>query len=546
MRRAVIGGLIALAVGLGATAVGVLAWAVDVHAHRGRVERNVVLSGHRIGGMNLAQLRVAIDRAGRELAVVPVEVKAPEGGFSTDTASLGLRLDPDPTVKAALRVGRHGPAYSRFSGWLTSFMHPATAPARVAIDRAAAFRVVADLDPGPRTAPIEPTIGVKLGHLVAVDGKPGHGIDARDVIHRLPGAVAAGRPLVVRVGRGEVRPRWTITDAAKVARDGEALVTHPLPVAAGTATATVTVTALRSWLTARPRDDGLHLAVDPAKSLAQLATLLPKAGDPAVETSFTVTGDVPQVVPGKPGTGCCALDAADIIQRALQRGPGSTPVQLPLKRVDPLLTAEAAATLGINEKVSTFTTKHPCCAPRVQNIHRIADLLRGVVIKPGETFSVNSFVGPRTPEKGFVVDHVIEDGKFAESVGGGISQFGTTAFNAAFFAGLEIPEYMAHTIYIDRYPYGREATLSYPHPDLKIKNVSPYGVLVWPTYTGTTLTVTFYSTHWADVEQSGQTTAPRGDCTAVRTQRTRKFTDGSTKIDYFTALYQPAEGVVCK
>jgi hypothetical protein len=70
--------------------------------------------------------------------------------------------------------------------------------------------------------------------------------------------------------------------------------------------------------------------------------------------------------------------------------------------------------------------------------------------------------------------------------------------------------------------------------------------LIWPTYTGTSLTVSFYSTHWVTAAQTGQTTAPRGECTSVRTQRTRTFLDGTTKVDYFTALYQPAEGVLCQ
>jgi len=52
--------------------------------------------------------------------------------------------------------------------------------------------------------------------------------------------------------------------------------------------------------------------------------------------------------------------------------------------------------------------------------------------------------------------------------------------------------------------------LNYPHPDLIVKNISPYGILVWPTYTGTSLTVTFYSTRWVDVTQSAQTTSPAG------------------------------------
>ena len=46
---------------------------------------------------------------------------------------------------------------------------------------------------------------------------------------------------------------------------------------------------------------------------------------------------------------------------------------------------------------------------------------------------------------------------------------------------------------------GREATLSFPHPDLQIKNTTPYGVLIWPTYTDTSITVHLYSTHYVDV-----------------------------------------------
>ncbi len=196
--------------------------------------------------------------------------------------------------------------------------------------------------------------------------------------------------------------------------------------------------------------------------------------------------------------------------------------------------------------MGTFTTSHKPNEPRVTNIHRIADLVRGRVIGPGQTFSVNNVVGRRTVDKGFVVDKVIEDGKFEEEVGGGISQFATTAFNAAFFAGLEFEEYQSHSIYITRYPYGREATLSYPRPDLKIRNPSPHGVLVWPTYTGTSITVTLYSTKWVEASQTGQATEPKPPCTRVRTQRTRRFlADGATKVDHVVALYRPGEGVNC-
>ena len=77
-------------------------------------------------------------------------------------------------------------------------------------------------------------------------------------------------------------------------------------------------------------------------------------------------------------------------------------------------------------------------------------------------------MGERTLAKGFVEAPVIDaEYKFGKDVGGGVSQFSTTLFNAAFFAGLDITTYGMHGIYISRYPYGREATLDYPSLDLK-------------------------------------------------------------------------------
>ena len=198
----------------------------------------------------------------------------------------------------------------------------------------------------------------------------------------------------------------------------------------------------------------------------------------------------------------------------------------------------------------------------MQNIHKVADIIRGTVLEPGQSVSVNGKLGPRTAAKGYVEAPVIGEGsRFSTDIGGGISQFATTMFNAAFFAGMDITEYSAHGLYISRYPYGREATLSFPHPDLIVKNNSPYGVLIWTSYTATDITVSFYSTHWVDVEQSNQTKVekpaiapadrdpakpPIGPCVAVTTERTRHYvSDGHTTTDNFYAYYRPEEGASC-
>ena len=154
-------------------------------------------------------------------------------------------------------------------------------------------------------------------------------------------------------------------------------------------------------------------------------------------------------------------------------------------------------------------------------------------------------MGERTVEKGFVGAGVIEQGRFTEDVGGGISQFATTFFNAAFFGGLDIDEYQSHSIYISRYPYGREATLSYPKPDLVVTNTTDFPILIWPTYTDTSITVTLYSTKHIAVVETGQESGPARSCTQVETFRERTYPDGSVIEDSFLALYRPAEVLDC-
>jgi vancomycin resistance protein YoaR len=108
-------------------------------------------------------------------------------------------------------------------------------------------------------------------------------------------------------------------------------------------------------------------------------------------------------------------------------------------------------------------------------------------------------------------------------------------FNAAFFAGLDIPEYKAHSVYISRYPFGREATLAYPGVDLKIKNNTPYAVVIWPTYTDTSITVQLYSTRFAKGEQES-VTPPKG-CGRITLVRKRTFVDGRTDSQKYYANY---------
>jgi vancomycin resistance protein YoaR len=153
-----------------------------------------------------------------------------------------------------------------------------------------------------------------------------------------------------------------------------------------------------------------------------------------------------------------------------------------------------AATVNQNfELVGSFTTHFACCQPRVTNIRRAAQLLDGTLLAPGERFSMNAALGPRTRARGFVPAPMISDGRLVDSVGGGISQLATTLYNAAFFAGLRLVAHTPHSFYISRYPMGREATISWGGPELVFENSWGSPLRMRIRTSATHIAVAFYS-----------------------------------------------------
>jgi vancomycin resistance protein YoaR len=99
---------------------------------------------------------------------------------------------------------------------------------------------------------------------------------------------------------------------------------------------------------------------------------------------------------------------------------------------------------------------------------------------------MNKILGKRTRAAGWMAGGAIDGGKIVERLGGGISQATTTTFNAIYFAGLQDIHHKPHSLYFNRYPVGREATLDWVSVDMKFRNDSPYGVVMQASITGHT------------------------------------------------------------
>ncbi len=198
------------------------------------------------------------------------------------------------------------------------------------------------------------------------------------------------------------------------------------------------------------------------------------------------SANVVSVVPSREGT---ILDFDAVAKDILS---GKRVIRADVRKAHPAHDTAWARHLGITKQVSSFTTNHAAGEPRVHNIHLAADVLNNTIVEPGQLFSLNEKLGPRTPEKGYVKAPILVSDGFGEDYGGGVSQLTTTLFNAVFFGGYRDVEHSPHRFYISRYPMGREATINYPSVDLKFRNDTTHGLLIRTGYSDTSITVTFY------------------------------------------------------
>jgi len=502
---------------------------------RGTLPR-LTIAETQVGCLGESDLRTAVEGYGRRRGAEPAVLTrqatdtAPEATGTGTAADLGYTLDVDATVQAALARGRQRNPVTALGDHLRSLLTAIEIEPVERIDPAALDAFVQEAVEDLSLAPVEGTLTFSGAEVTRVDPVPGAEIDAGALRDEAFAAVSSpGRDdLVVRT-----RPLVPATTTAEV---DAALVQAERALSAAVTLRRGAVVLLFS-----PEEIGTILRVGPGEGgsglvlTADTAAVVAAAGDVGalgtqpVDATVRLVGGVPTVVEGVEGF---SFDAERATRQllAIATGTGSRDAELDGIVVAPDRTTEEAVALRITQKVGEFTTNHACCQSRVTNIHRIADIMDGVIVDPGETFSVNDFVGERTIENGFVGGGAIEDGEFIEAVGGGVSQFATTMFNAAFFGGYEIVEHKPHSQYISRYPEGREATLNFPNVDLKVRNSSPHGLLVDTSYTDTSITVAVWATPWVAVDS---VTGPRS-----------RFTDPATQVRETTELPPGVERVI--
>jgi vancomycin resistance protein YoaR len=142
--------------------------------------------------------------------------------------------------------------------------------------------------------------------------------------------------------------------------------------------------------------------------------------------------------------------------------------------------------------LATYSTKYFNNPDRTTNLRIASGKMNGKVIMPGETFSFNSVVGPRTTSRGYKSAAIYSDGTVVDGVGGGICQVVTTLYNAAISANMEITDRRNHSFLPTYAKPGFDATVVYGSQDFKFKNTRNYPVRIVSSVENGYCTVSIY------------------------------------------------------
>lgn len=148
-----------------------------------------------------------------------------------------------------------------------------------------------------------------------------------------------------------------------------------------------------------------------------------------------------------------------------------------LKITKPKVTIDQIGPEAFPDQLSTFKTRYDASdKDRTTNLILACKKLDGKVIMPGETFSYNATLGPRSTATGYKNAKVYENGEVVDGIGGGICQISSTLYNAALMADMEIVERRNHQFVTSYVGAGRDATVVYGLTDFKFKNTRKYPI----------------------------------------------------------------------
>jgi vancomycin resistance protein YoaR len=451
-----------------------------------------------------------------------------EKAWVASPAELGMVFDPSSSAATAYSLGRSGGVFDSLSGQIRAGGFGIQVAPVVIFDQRVAFQYLSQISTQINQPVVEAGLSLEGTNVVAQPGQVGRELKVDATLIYLGAQLQTFSdgevPLVIQ----ELQPQ--ILDVAAQADMARQILSQPLTISIPNATANdpgpyvYNVQILANLLGVQRAQNGIQVVLNTTGLRDLLAPVKQQVDRQASDAKFIFNDETRQLdlmQDSKVGR-AMEMDASiKAINDALLRGEHS--VSLTIAETQPQIPGNSTGQqLGITELLWAETSYfYGSSNERIQNIKAAAERFHGVLVAPGEIFSMGETMGDVSLESGFAEALIIYGGRTIKGVGGGVCQVSTTLFRGVFHAGFPIVERYQHAYRVSYYEMiasgavdpnlaGLDATVYFPLVDFKFKNDSPYWILM-ETYVnenGRSLTWKFYSTkdgRTVDIANTGPT-----------------------------------------
>lgn len=418
-----------------------------------------------------------------------VSINTDISSFDADLSFPALVFNVDETVKQALNMGRPNTFINylvfRAKGGEKKIVTPV-----YTLDETKIKKLLVESFKELEISPTNSSFSVspKTGELQASPEKVGKEINYDLLFAEITESINAleSRPIVIKTHSKYPDVKQAdlavlATEAKSVLKNGgiELSFSEPGEGSSTIKTWTIKPERLLSWLSVAKEQGGLKLSLDQEKIKEYLQiNVSPEINIESQRPKFEINnGKVSNWQAGTEGREVDMEASATKIINDFFAGQKNISLVIRVAAVENL---DSNQNLQIKEiigvGISDFTGSP---VNRRKNIQVGANAVHGILLAPGEEFSLVKALGDVSEKSGYFPELVIKGNKTVPEFGGGLCQIATTLFRAALSSGLPITERRNHSYRVSYYePAGTDAAVYLPKPDVRFVNDTGNYILI--------------------------------------------------------------------
>ena len=414
--------------------------------------------------------------------------------------NLGMQLNTSASAQAAYDFGRSAGLLQDVFDQLNAWQVGVVVPPVLVFDQDVAYAFLQKLAPVVEKPVTEASLVINGLEVTTQPGQVGHLLDYKSSLVFMYARIQSLRdgdvPIILRDQSPQVMDASLQADAARRLLSAPFTITLPDPKTGDPGPWQIQPSDLAPMLRVGRQGSGpgsqYVVQLDQDLLSTNLETIAKQVDRPQADARFIFneqTGQIQPIQASKIGLRVDLHGSLGEIQKAI--GAGQQTAVLLVESTQPRVADTAnGQQLNIVQLIGSQSTYfYGSSEARKKNIETAASKFNGLLVAPGETFSMGQNMGDVSLDTGFAEALIIFNGKTIKGVGGGVCQVSTTLFRTIFFAGFPIVERHAHAyrvLYYEQGPGGRndpilsgfDATVYFPLVDFKFTNDTPYWLLM--------------------------------------------------------------------